>query len=54
VNNAMSSSLAPPPSFLATPRGKVTLALLRIHRRIAGPAGDSTSEDLTTLDRRRT
>ena len=24
----MSSSLAPPPSFLATPRGKVTLALL--------------------------
>jgi EmrB/QacA subfamily drug resistance transporter len=28
VNNAMSTSLAPPPSFLATPRGKVTLALL--------------------------
>jgi hypothetical protein len=24
----MSSSLAPPPSFLTTPRGKVTLALL--------------------------
>src|SRR5258707_2436376 len=28
VNNAMSTSLAPPPSFLATRRGKVTLALL--------------------------
>lgn len=28
MTDAMSSSPAPPPSFLATPRGKVTLALL--------------------------